>query len=139
MKHPARRLLLRVLAAGILVTAFTARADTGPGPVVRDKVTPQIFKRYCTITFTGYTAGSALSDFPALVKLGPHIRRFGYDDFRPDAGDLRLCGRPMRRVRLCTDGMHRGCRLPGRLWDRSVLPWRRIGSRDPLLARGVVP
>ena len=43
------------------------------------------------ITFSGYTGASALSNFPALVKLSPDIRGFSYGDFRkPGGGDLRF-------------------------------------------------
>jgi hypothetical protein len=42
------------------------------------------------ISFPGYTWSNSLQDFAALVVLGTNIGNFSYNDFQPDASDLRF-------------------------------------------------
>ncbi|MBQ6137341.1 MAG: DUF2341 domain-containing protein, partial [Kiritimatiellae bacterium] len=49
------------------------------------------FAHEVDVTFSGYSGGSALADFPVLVRLSPNIIGFSYADFSlPNGGDLRF-------------------------------------------------
>ena len=49
------------------------------------------FAHAVEVTFSGYSGGAALTDFPVLVRLSPAIPGFSYSGFSlPDGGDLRF-------------------------------------------------
>jgi hypothetical protein len=52
---------------------------------------PQAFSARIKIAFSGYTRGETLTNFPALVSLGPSLPGFSYSQFAsPTGGDLRF-------------------------------------------------
>ena len=64
--------------------------DPEPEPVVYGPFDMDAFAKKVDVTFRGYS-GTALTDFPVLVKLSTAIRGFRYSDFaRTDGGDLRF-------------------------------------------------
>ena len=48
------------------------------------------FSRNATMTFCGYNRPTPLTNFPVLVRLGPHVPGFAYNQFNPQAADLRF-------------------------------------------------
>ncbi|MGC9035724.1 MAG: DUF2341 domain-containing protein, partial [Verrucomicrobiia bacterium] len=48
------------------------------------------YEYFSTITFNGYTQTETLTNFPALVVLGPAIQGFSYADFKSGNADLKF-------------------------------------------------
>jgi uncharacterized repeat protein (TIGR01451 family) len=57
----------------------------------KNVVDPGAFANRMKVAFDGYTGGAALTDFPALVRLGRHIGGFDYSGFvSPGGMDIRF-------------------------------------------------
>ena len=57
----------------------------------QNAVDPSAFANRMKVTFDGYTGGAALTDFPALIRLGRHIGGFDYSGFASHDGmDIRF-------------------------------------------------
>ena len=78
---------------GVVSTAAPEEQDANlvPSDVVEyDTLDQSAFAKKMTVSFTGYS-GTALTDFPVLVKLSTAIDGFSYSDFqKEDGGDLRF-------------------------------------------------
>ncbi len=77
---------------GAYVLRCTATNEVGQGTAdLAVTVAGNAPWRQTRVTFPGYGRGEALTNFPALVVLGPHIPGFDYADFIDEAGgDLRF-------------------------------------------------
>lgn len=79
---------MRLARNSIAVAAITGILAL---PAAALTFSPSDFARRLDITFDGYSRGTTLTNFPALVVLGTNINAFSYGDFSsPTGGDLRF-------------------------------------------------
>ena len=90
MTLTSTRILSRILMASLLLASFAAWNALG-----LDVLNTEGFTKKMPLTFSGCGVAepNALANFPALVVFDPSAQpTFDYNDFSPDASDLRFAG-----------------------------------------------